>query len=50
MDPDQEADLDLQSFNLLHTCNPINGYFGSEDPDGMEHNVAFHHCLHCLVR
>ena len=22
----------------------------SEDPDGMQHNVAFHQGLHCLLR
>ena len=22
----------------------------SEDPDEMQHNAAFHQCLHCLLR
>ena len=22
----------------------------SEDPDEMQHNTAFHQCLHCLLR
>ena len=29
---------------------PQNGYFDSEDPDEMPHNVAFHQGLHCLLR
>ena len=29
---------------------PINGFFDSEDPDEMLHNVAFHKGLHCFLR
>ena len=25
-------------------------FANSEDPDEMQHNVAFHQCLHCLLR
>ena len=39
------------SFNLLYTGNPLNGYFANrENPDEMQHNAAFHQCLHCLQR
>ena len=37
--------------NPLYSGNPITSTFAnSEDPDEMQHNAAFHHGLHSLLR
>ena len=41
----------LAVFNPLYTGNPQMGTLvNSEDVDEMQHNAAFHQCLHCLLR
>ena len=35
---------------MILTTPEMNTLASSEDPDEMQHNAAFHQCLHCLLR
>ena len=44
----KEESIGIQRVNIQRVYGkPLNGYFYSVDPDEMQHNVAFHQCLHC---
>ena len=42
---------DLVNLNLCILETPKQALYlaNSEDPDEMQHNAAFHQCLHCLL-